>query len=411
MHSSTSSSEMRVADSVAHPERMTSAERLTAADRPGIAQPVPERPVPAQPWGRILTVVAIVVTAAMAVWEWRMRALGLEAGDIRDNPSFWAEQRRRIDSENVPVAIVGDSRILFDTSLDRFDALTGIRPLQLALAGTNARPFLEELSRDPNFKGLAIVGISEGSFFRMDGGLYANALDRYHFESPSQRSSFIIFRWLSRVFAFMDGEYRLSVLLRRLDHGVRPHAANNPYEEPWKVSYNGEDRDSSLWQRLETDPYLLAHARAFWARGYGSPPVSDEVIQTTLRLTREAVDRIRARGGDVVFVRPPSTGPYRMAENRKVPRARVWDALLAAANAEGLHADDNSVESALFLPEFSHLTRACAKVYTDAYVRRLASITPRVKLRADAPPPLTPEDCRPSAAALQVQQLLRERGW
>ena len=28
--------------------------RQTAADRPGVAQPVPVRPVPEQPWGKIL---------------------------------------------------------------------------------------------------------------------------------------------------------------------------------------------------------------------------------------------------------------------------------------------------------------------------------------------------------------------
>src|SRR5262249_27857378 len=236
---------------------------------------------------------------AMGVWEWRMRALGLEAGDIRDQPAFWAEQRRRIDHESVPVAIIGDSRILFDTNLDRFEALTGVRPVPLALAGTNARPFLEELSQSPNFRGLAIVGLSEGSYFRKDAGLYANALDRYAFESPSQRSSFVIFRWLSRVFAFMDGEYRLSVLLRRLDHGSRTGAAKNPYREPWKVSYTGEERSTSMWPRVVTDTYLLAHTRTFWSRGYGSPPLSDEIIQMTLKATRAAVDRIRARGGDV----------------------------------------------------------------------------------------------------------------
>src|SRR5260221_8409991 len=30
------------------------ATRLTAADRPGVAQPVPERPVPDRPWGKTL---------------------------------------------------------------------------------------------------------------------------------------------------------------------------------------------------------------------------------------------------------------------------------------------------------------------------------------------------------------------
>ncbi|GAA4725007.1 hypothetical protein H9L13_12530 [Sphingomonas lutea] len=41
----------------------------------------------------------------------------------------------------------------------------------------------------------------------------------------------------------------------------------------------------------------------------------------------------------------------------------------------------------------SHLSRKCATVFTDAYVRRLAALTPRISLRANAPPPLTRVDC------------------
>ena len=47
----------------------------------------------------------------------------------------------------------------------------------------------------------------------------------------------------------------------------------------------------------------------------------------------------------------------------------------------------------LVLPEFSHLTRSCARVFTDAYVRRLAELTPRIVLRDAAPPALDAEDC------------------
>ena len=47
------------------PSSTSSSERLTAADRPGVAQPVPERPVPARPWGPIALSVALIVAALM----------------------------------------------------------------------------------------------------------------------------------------------------------------------------------------------------------------------------------------------------------------------------------------------------------------------------------------------------------
>ena len=89
--------------------------------------------------------VGVFVLLAIAAWEWRMRTLELLPGDIQDSASFWAEQRRRVNTENIEVAIVGDSRILFDTDFNRFEALTGVRPLQLALAGQQ-RPALSQSS-------------------------------------------------------------------------------------------------------------------------------------------------------------------------------------------------------------------------------------------------------------------------
>lgn len=376
------------------PSSTSSFERLTAADRPGVAQPVPERPVPSQPWGPIGLAVLVIVAALMAGWEWRMRQLQLLPGDLDDGASAWAEQRRRIDAGDVAVAIVGDSRILFDTDLARFQALTGVRPVQLALPGTNGRPFLQDLAADPDFKGLAIVGITEGSYFRDEIGLMDDALDTYHFESPARRSSHLITTWLARRLAFLDEAYRLSVLVKRLDNGWR-REARSPYGEVWKIATMADERQTALWARIETDAYLREHARSVWVqrRPTTGVPVAPEVIARTQDATREAVKAIRARGGEVVFVRPPSAPELRVQEDARLPREVGWDPLLAVADVRGVHFDDYPSMQGLDIPEWSHLSRACAPVFTDAYVRALAQHTPRLQLVADAPPPLAPADC------------------
>ena len=389
MPSSTSSSSPRDSG------RRESAERLTAADRPGVAQPVPVRPVPAKPWGPILAVALLLFVVLLAVWEWRMRALGLEPGDLDDGGSSWAEQRRRIDAGDVPVAIVGDSRILFDTDLARFKQLTGIRPVQLALPGTNARPFLQDLARDEDFRGLVIVGIADRSYFRDDIGLMGDALQVYTYEAPSRRSGFLIQRVLERELAFLEDGYRLSTLVHRLDPDVRP-GAFSPRNDVWKVRVSGDDRQSSMWPRIETDARLREHARKVWMRpgpARTNGPRPEEVIARTQALTRAAVEQIRARGGDVVFVRPPSAGPLRAAEEKRLPRKVGWDPLLAAAGVKGVHFEDYPAMRGLNLPEWSHLSRRCATVFTDAYVRELTRVSSVLKLRSDAPPALGPGDC------------------
>ena len=386
-------------------EKLQRGLRLTASDRPGQAQPVPERDIPAQPWGKIAAGVLAVVLVAFGLWEWQMRRLQLEPGYVTDDISAWAAQRHRIASEPVPIAIVGDSRILFDTDLDRFEALTGIRPVQLALVGTSGRPFLEDLASDPKFTGLVIVGMSEMSYFREGAGLHAAALEVAQWESPSKRASFQLGRLLTGVSASFDEQYRLSIKMRQLDRGLRK-GADSPYEDVWKISTMRADRQTRMWPRIESDPWLRTQARLAWG-GFKEKPTEAKVIAMTLSKSAAAVAKIRARGGDVVFLRPPSTRELRINEEPQLPRAKGWDALLAATNAKGVHFDDLPAAQNLVLPEYSHLTAACATVYTDAYVRALARLTPRIKLRADAPPPLQPADCNPALTRSTTNETAR----
>ncbi|HKF97357.1 MAG TPA: hypothetical protein VKB20_03825, partial [Steroidobacteraceae bacterium] len=168
-------------------------------------------------------------------------------------------------------------------------------------------------------------------------------------------------------------------------------------ERLWKLGTTTDERHTHLWWRVEDDARVRAHQRATWLRAL--PPVPAEVIAGMVERTRAAVDKIRARGGEVVFVRPPSAPELWSFEERTVPRARGWDALLARAGVQGVHYNDYAAMQGLALPEDSHLSRACATVFTDAYVRALAALTPRLPLIADAPPALAPADCSPAGAS------------
>jgi hypothetical protein len=366
--------------------------RKTAADRPGQAQPVPTRDIPALPWEKMGPVVFLVVALLLSLWEYEARTrIGLHAGDIDDSPQSWAEQRRLADF--APVAIVGDSRILFDTDLDRFQKLTGVRPIQTAIVGTSARALLASYANDPGFHGLLIVGLADLSYFRPEGaglgGAYLKGYEKN--DKPAQLSGLWIDRWLQRYLAFMDSDYRLSKWAIRFDRGIRP-GADSPYEDVWKLSETADQRQYFMWDKIETDPYLRTHARHAWNLFKGKP-IPPKIANEIVANSAEAVRRIRARGGDVIFIRPPSAPELRAVEDGRLPRAKGWDRLIAGTGAKGIHFDDLPAAQRLVVPEWSHLTRKCATVFTDAYVRRLVQLTPRLHLRADAPAPLSRADC------------------
>lgn len=370
------------------------------------AEAVIERSVPALPWSRASVVALVVFAVLMAGWEWHARTSGLSTEDIGDGPSRWAEERRKLDrGDPSQIAIVGDSRILFDTDLDLFERMTGVRPVQLALPGTNARPFVQDVADDEDFRGLLLVGIAERSYFRDQPGRMGHALERYRFESPNDYVGDRLYRTVSRLFAFIDYDNGLLRGLRRLDLPNRGDIYG-PYLEVWKIRVTAEDRHNWLWPRLETDAYRREQARAVWLSLTGAPPVPDEQIAKTIAITREAVAKIRARGGEVIFLRPPSSGPVLDSENKGTPRAKVWDALLRGAGLAGVHFADYPQMRDLDLPEYSHLSRACARHYTRAYVGAVAALTDRLRIvDADAAIDAT-ADCRrvDATARSDVQQ-------
>lgn len=396
MHSSTSPSERGLTG--ARDGALPPGLRKTAADRPGQAQPVPVRDIPLKPWARIGASVFAMVALLLTGWEYYARTqIGLRAGDIDDSPQAWAEQRRLADA--APVVIIGDSRILFDTDLDRFQQLTGVRPIQTSIVGTNARALLANYSNDPNFHGLLIVGLADLSYFRPQGvGIGGPYLKNFaKNDKPSQLTGLWIDRWLQQYLAFMDADYRLSRWAPRFDNGWRKDT-DSPYDDVWKISETFPGRQYFMWDQIETDKYLQGHARYAW-HGFKRPPVPPVLADRVIARSAESVRIIRARGGDVIFIRPPSAPELRVNEDKSLPRSLGFDRLLTGTQSKGIHADDLPMARNLVLPEWSHLSRKCATVFTDAYVRRLTELTPRLKLRADAPPPLSRADCVPQNSA------------
>ena len=359
---------------------------------------MPTRDVPKQPWGRIMIGIAAALVIGVAALEVNARRLGLNAGDLDNSEVAWVKERVRSDAADV--AIVGDSRILFDTDLDRFEALTGTRPVQLAIHGTSALTLLEDAATNDNFRGLLIVGLADTMFFQPFDGYGEYVRRRGDFTSPSGQVGIEIDHMLQRRLAFLDSSHRLSVLAHRLDPDFRP-GVEGPKHDIWKVSEVGEQRATWLWPKVEYDPEYQARTRWAWKGFKEKFPYTPQLIARGHARAKAAVGKIRARGGEVVFVRPPSAPELRVNEEVQVPKARGWDYLLRNTGSVGVHADELRQAQNLTLPEWSHLNRACATVFTDAYVRALAERTPRLKLRADAPRALGRADCVPQEIAVR----------
>ena len=342
--------------------------RQTASDRPGVAQPVPKRPVPVQPWNRISLVAVVLFVALIGAWEWYWRDFGAKPG-IRNSDGLWAIQRRRIDNgEGDATVVVASSRLYFDLQLDVWEKLDGKRPIQLAWEGTTPVPFLEDLVADPRFTGRLLVGVAPELFF--SGFAYRGTALKYaHEESPSQRvGQWLSMKFVEPYFAFDEFDYALAAVLKRQPWPERPGKPNRL--DVRKLAVTDPDRNTHMWGKVETDPDYRALTRRIWMQDFADedPPRAelDKSRDEQIDKAAKAIATLRARGVKVLLVREPSTGPYLDYDNRLFPRADSWDVLLAKSGAPGIHFEDYPELQGLDQPEWSHLSYDAAKKFTAA---------------------------------------------
>lgn len=344
-----------------------------------------QRPIPALPWRGITVIVVLIIMAAGAAWEMHVRSLGY-APTLNDTEDLWAQARRTVQPESI--VIVGDSRALFDLDLDELERGLGKRPVQLAMAGSCAYPILADLANDERFHGTVICGIVPGMFFAPGGPLVETsekALRRYRDQTLAQRASHHLGMFLEERVAFLKQEdLTLPMLLARLSLANRPNAQVPPTFPPYFQTVDRERR-TRMTEQCAQPGDLQTRVQQIWLPLFTPPPpptyVPKEVfmanigkaVEARFKDTVAAVNKLRARGGKIVFVRFPNSGELKALEDRLSPREKTWQPLLKGTAAPGIHFEDHPELSEFNCPEWSHLSAGDSVEFSKRLVPHLRS--------------------------------------
>jgi hypothetical protein len=324
-----------------------------------------ERPIPDRPWTAIVVAAVLATAALTAGWELYWRSVGFVPRDYTDTPGLWAIQRRRaIDDRTI---LIGSSRMYFDINLAAWAEETdGRRPIQLSLVGTSPRGILTSLANDSTISGLVVVGVTPSIFFRTRRGYLSDFPERATKETPAEWLGQRLFMRVERVFAFVDWDTQLGAIIDRQPLPIRPGMILDRAVR--KVSRTRADRQASLNPRILADSAYRQLVRDIWMEGKVQPsPPPDSVTSMIAELSRD-IARIRARGGDVAFVRFPSSGRVLEVERREVPRERYWDRLASELDAVAIYYEDHPALRDYDTPEWSHLSREDAVRFTRALI-------------------------------------------
>jgi hypothetical protein len=286
------------------------------------------------------------------------------------------------------IVVIGDSRAWFDVDLDEMQKGLGKRPIQLAMAGSTVFPALADLADDESFHGTIICSFVPMLFFAPPGSppmeRAEKGVKRFHSQTPAQCVSEELGIRLEEHIAFLKpDDLSLEGLLNQLPIPNRPGARVPPTFPPY---FQTEDRErrARMWERCAAPGSELAkRIQQIWIPLFTPPPppsyIPKDVFFAELKKGIEkrftdvsaAVEKIRARGGKIVFVRFPHTGGLKELEDKIMPRAQTWDPLLQMTHAPGIYYSDFSELSGFNCPEWSHLTAGDSVEFTKRLVPHL----------------------------------------
>lgn len=339
------------------------------------------RAIPDVPWRRMLLAVALITIAATIAWEFNARAAGYRP-TLNDTPDLWAETRSSVQADSL--VLLGTSRMLFDIDLDLVEKQLGQRPVQLSIVGSSPFPILADLASDESFRGTVLLDIVPAMYLAPAGPpveASEKALHRYRTWNHAQRWSHRLGVILENHIAFLKQEdLTLAKLLERLPIPHRANAQLAPAMPPYFYSIDRNRRARMVEDAAIVGSPLQQRVANGWLPLFSEPPppsyipleqfqaMMGQAMEARFAETAKHVARIQYRGGKVVFLRLPVTGPLAEREEQLAPRIATWDRLLRENNVPAIHFAEHADLAAFDCPEWSHLSAADSVEFTRRLV-------------------------------------------
>jgi len=308
------------------------------------------RRLPDRPWGRIWLLTAVIIFSVLGTLEciWRVRGY---SANLRDDRGLWALARRKIKADDPhQVVFIGDSRIQNGINLNAFhESFSGPKPIQLAMVNWAAAPVLRHLAEDKSFKGIVISSVSRWDLRGMpEKWEMAEEYIRYYETiTPADIINQHILMFFQQLFVSISPTLSPGQIFPSLLKHKWPDKSH-------VILYRDRSRlvDYSKFVHLET------RRKRFEKRGVTGGDfigITRADRDRSLDEIQRAIARIQARGGNVVFVRLPTSGVVREWAKEKF-REFYWDSWRNRTSAITIHFEDHPSLSNFECPDYVHLS-------------------------------------------------------
>ncbi len=159
------------------------------------------------------------------------------------------------------------------------------------------------------------------------------AVQRFHGQTWAQRVSHELSVPLEQSFAFLkEQDLNLEDLIKELPIPNRPYAQVPPKLPPYFCSFDRERR-ARMVEQCAKPGRLQDRVKNGWIALFTPPPPPTYVptdafmekihkaIEARFVDTKNAIEKLRSRGGKVVLIRFPVTGALKQLEDQQTPRS------------------------------------------------------------------------------------------
>lgn len=316
-------------------------------------------------WQKTFILSALVaILAVTSVETWR-RHQGYRATVI-DDKALWSVQRSLIGNDSNTLAVLGASRMQLGFSEAAFRrAVPNWGVANLTVNGHYPVATLQDLARNTDFRGVALVAIDARAVFAEFHALQQPWIDYYYRDfgpglwlnaqmAAAAQSRRVTanpdFSIIRRASAHLSGGIKLQPTYAVFDRHRWGHADYTQVD----AGYHRRHREQGMVEFYTT--YPLPEPDAWLA---GAQPLLD------------AAAAIEARGGRVFLVRMPTDGRYWELDEQYFPRRDYWDRLAAQPGVHALHFRDDERTAHFELPDGSHLDQRDKVAFTEGLLAAL----------------------------------------
>ena len=300
----------------------------------------------------LLTLFIFIIMFAGAELFWRSNN---HKPSIVDDMKLWSVERDKIEKGGKnSIILLGASRMLTDFSPAILKANYPEYIISnLAISGQGCISVLNDLANSSNFNGTAICDITEEVILRSDDSISFEPYKNYF------HNNFKLNTKINReITTFLQSEFAIFCpylnLLKVAGDFAEKHRLRTP-----RYVVNYPDRsvlgDFALIDTFKLQKERLQSAKDVYA-GFSKSISTDNFFSGAKNLEKN-VNKIRSRGGDVVFVRFPTSGEYLKLDEYYFPKSIYWDKLSDSTNLKTINSLDYPTLRLFHCPDYSHIDK------------------------------------------------------